>query len=98
MRLGFAIAIYVEPEVLIVDEVLAVGDEAFQRRCLDAIQRLSARGVTILLVSHSLGQVLQLCNYCLWLDDGQVMAIGDTKEVIRRYLNAVDEETATLAQ
>ncbi|MCB0105975.1 MAG: ABC transporter ATP-binding protein [Caldilineaceae bacterium] len=93
-RLGFAIAIYVEPEILLVDEVLAVGDEAFQRRCLDAIQQLRARGVTILLVSHSLGQVLQLCDRAIWLDDGQVMALGDTKEVIRRYLDAVDEETA----
>ncbi len=93
-RLGFAIAVYVEPEVLLVDEVLAVGDEAFQRRCLDAIQRLRARGVTILLVSHSLGQVLQLCDHALWLDDGQVMALGESKEVIQRYLDAVDEETA----
>jgi len=93
-RLGFAIAIYVEPEVLLVDEVLAVGDEAFQRRCLDAIQRLRARGVTILLVSHSLGQVLQLCDHALWLDDGQIVTFGETKEVIRHYLDAVDEETA----
>lgn len=93
-RLGFAIAVYVEPEVLLVDEVLAVGDEAFQRRCLDAIQRLRARGVTILLVSHSLGQVLDLCDHCIWLDEGRVMAMGETNEVIRRYLRAVDEETA----
>jgi ABC-type polysaccharide/polyol phosphate transport system ATPase subunit len=93
-RLGFAIAIYVEPEVLLVDEVLAVGDEAFQRRCLDAIQRLRGRGVSILLVSHSLGQVLQLCDHALWIDSGQIMAQGETKEVIRRYLAAVDEETA----
>lgn len=93
-RLGFAIAIYVEPDILLVDEVLAVGDEAFQRRCLDAIQRLSARGVTILLVSHSLGQVLNLCDHCIWLDDGAVMAVGETADVIRRYLTAVDEETA----
>ncbi|MCB0064287.1 MAG: ABC transporter ATP-binding protein [Caldilineaceae bacterium] len=93
-RLGFAIAVYVEPEVLLVDEVLAVGDEAFQRRCLDAIQRLRARGVTILLVSHSLGQVLDLCDHCIWLDEGRVMALGATEEVIRRYLHAVDEATA----
>ncbi len=93
-RLGFAIAIHVQPEVLLVDEVLAVGDEAFQRRCLDAIQQLSTRGVTILLVSHSLGQVLELCDQCIWLDDGRVMALGETKEVIRRYLQAVDDETA----
>ncbi|MEZ4861312.1 MAG: ABC transporter ATP-binding protein [Caldilineaceae bacterium] len=93
-RLGFAIAIYVEPDVLLVDEVLAVGDESFQRRCLDAIQRLRARGVTILLVSHSLAQVLELCEQCIWLDDGKLMAMGDSKEVIQRYLNSVDEDMA----
>lgn len=93
-RLGFAIAIYVEPEILLVDEVLAVGDEVFQRRCLDAIQQLRARGVTILLVSHSLGQVLQLCDQAIWLDDGHLVTLGETKEVIRQYLDAVDEETA----
>lgn len=93
-RLGFAIAVYVEPEILLVDEVLAVGDEAFQRRCLDAIQRLRARGVTILLVSHSLGQVLDLCDHCIWLDEGKVMALGKSDEVIRRYLHAVDEAAA----
>lgn len=93
-RLGFAIAIYVEPDILLVDEVLAVGDESFQRRCLDAIHRLQARGVAILLVSHSLNQVLELCDQCIWLDHGTLMAMGDTKTVVRRYLAAVDEEMA----
>ncbi|MBX3010552.1 MAG: ABC transporter ATP-binding protein [Caldilineaceae bacterium] len=93
-RLGFAIAIHVEPDILLVDEVLAVGDESFQRRCLDAIQRLQARGVAILLVSHSLSQVLDLCDQCLWLDNGQLMAMGETRMVIRRYLDAVDEAMA----
>lgn len=94
-RLGFAIAIYVEPDVLLVDEVLAVGDEAFQRRCLDAIHRLQARGVAIVLVSHSLNQVLELCDHCIWLDKGALVAVGETKAVVRRYLNSVD---AALAQ
>lgn len=94
-RLGFAIAIYVEPDVLLVDEVLAVGDESFQRRCLDAIHRLQARGVAIVLVSHSLNQVLELCDHCIWLDKGNVAALGETKAVVRRYLKAVD---ATMAQ
>lgn len=93
-RLGFAIAIYVEPDILLVDEVLAVGDESFQRRCLDAIQRLQARGVAILLVSHSLSQILQLCDQCLWLDKGKLVASGETRAVVRRYLAAVEEEMA----
>ncbi|MEZ4733024.1 MAG: ABC transporter ATP-binding protein [Caldilineaceae bacterium] len=93
-RLGFAIAIYVEPDILLVDEVLAVGDESFQRRCLDAIQRLQARGVAILLVSHSLSQVLELCDQCLWLDKGQLVAMGETRAIVRRYLDAVDDEMA----
>lgn len=93
-RLGFAIAIYVEPDILLVDEVLAVGDESFQRRCLDAIHRLQARGVAILLVSHSLSQVLELCEQCIWLDGGTLIAMGETRSVVRRYLAAVDEEMA----
>ena len=93
-RLGFAIAIYVEPQILLVDEVLAVGDENFQRRCLDAIERLRSRGVTILLVSHSLNQVLSMCDQCLWLDGGTIQAMGDVREVVRRYLAAVDAEIA----
>ncbi|MCE7983949.1 MAG: ABC transporter ATP-binding protein [Caldilinea sp. CFX5] len=93
-RLGFAIAIYVEPDVLLVDEVLAVGDESFQRRCLDAIHRLQARGVAIVLVSHSLNQVLELCDHCIWLDKGSVAAIGETKAVVRRYLQSVDAAMA----
>lgn len=93
-RLGFAIAIYVEPDILLVDEVLAVGDENFQRRCLDAIHRLQSRGVAILLVSHSLNQVLELCDQCIWLDKGMLMAMGDTPSVVRRYLAAVDQEMA----
>lgn len=93
-RLGFAIAIYVEPDILLVDEVLAVGDESFQRRCLDAIHRLQSRGVAILLVSHSLNQVLELCDQCIWLEKGTLMAMGDTRTVVRHYLAAVDDEMA----
>ncbi len=93
-RLGFAIAIYVEPEILLVDEVLAVGDESFQRRCLDAIHRLQAQGVAIVVVSHSLSQVLELCAHCIWMDGGKLIAMGETRTVVRRYLEAVDDEMA----
>lgn len=93
-RLGFAIAIHVNPDILLVDEVLAVGDEAFQRRCLDAIDHLRARGATIVLVTHSLSHVLELCTEAIWLDDGLVRERGPAQEVVRRYLRAVDDETA----
>ena len=93
-RLGFAIAVHVAPDILLIDEVLAVGDEAFQRRCLDTIEALKGRGVTIMLVSHSLSQVLELCDQCIWLDDGVVKAQGNTADVVRAYLHAVDEATA----
>lgn len=93
-RLGFAIAVHVEPDILLVDEVLAVGDEAFQRRCLDTFEMMQSRGATILLVSHSLSQVLSLCDQCIWLHDGVVRAMGDTQEVVRSYLAAVDDATA----
>jgi lipopolysaccharide transport system ATP-binding protein len=93
-RLGFAIAVHVEPEILLVDEVLAVGDEAFQRRCLDVIDAMRAHGVTILLVSHSLSLIMELCDQCMWLDEGRVRAHGHVQDVVRRYLHAVDEATA----
>lgn len=93
-RLGFAIAVHVKPEILLVDEVLAVGDEAFQRRCLDTIDNLRARGVTIVLVSHSLTHILTFCDQCLWLDEGRIRASGPTDAVVRAYLNNVDDETA----
>lgn len=93
-RLGFAIAVHVEPDILLVDEVLAVGDENFQRRCLDVIQRLQSQGKTIVIVSHSLSQVVEMCDMGLWLDEGRVAAYGDIQSVVRTYLQAVDKDTA----
>ena len=86
MRLGFAVAIHVEPEVLLVDEVLAVGDEAFTRKCLDKIGEFRRRGRTILIVTHSLGLVEQMCDEAAWLRQGQLAASGDPKRVVDEYL------------
>src|SRR5919197_662061 len=86
MRLGFAVAINVEPDVLLIDEVLAVGDEAFTRKCLDKIGEFRRRGRTILLVTHSLDLVTRFCDEALWLDAGVVKAQGDPKRVIDAYL------------
>ena len=95
MRLGFAIATAVDPDVLLIDEVLAVGDEAFQHKCIGKIQEFKARGRTICFVSHDLGAVEQLCDETLWLADGQVSAIGRTHEVIQQYRTRVAQEEAT---
>jgi ABC-type polysaccharide/polyol phosphate transport system ATPase subunit len=89
MRLGFAVAIHVDPEVLLIDEVLAVGDEAFTRKCLDKIAEFRRRGKTILFVTHSLGLVEKMCDDVLWLRHGQMAARGDPKRVVDAYLTYV---------
>ncbi len=94
MRLGFAIAVTVDPDILLIDEVLAVGDEAFQHKCVGKIQEFKARGKTILLVSHDLGGVERLCDRAVWLDGGRVAAHGGTRETIDRYLNHVARQEA----
>jgi lipopolysaccharide transport system ATP-binding protein len=91
-RLAFAVSIHLDPEVLLVDEVLAVGDQAFQLKCLDRISQLQAQGVTICLVSHSLDSVRAVCRRALWFDHGQVRVDGAADTVVRQYL------TAALAQ
>jgi len=94
VRLGFAVAVHVEPQVLLVDEVIAVGDEDFQRRCLDHIAGLKADGVTIVLVSHNLGVIGELCDQVTWMDHGVVRNSGDPAEVIADYLHEVNEVEA----
>jgi ABC-type glutathione transport system ATPase component len=83
MRLGFAVAINVDPDVLLVDEVLAVGDEAFQARCLERIRYFQKQGRTIVLVSHALDLVRQLCDQAVMLDHGVIHAMGAPDEVVR---------------
>jgi lipopolysaccharide transport system ATP-binding protein len=94
MRLGFAIAVTVDPDVLLIDEVLAVGDEAFQHRCVGKIQEFKARGKTIVLVSHDLGSIERLCDEAVWLDGGRLRARGETREVVGQYLDHVAREEA----
>ncbi len=89
MRLGFAVAIHVDPDVLLVDEVLAVGDESFTHKCLDKFAEFKRRGKTILLVTHSLGLVERFCDEALWLDSGVVRAQGDPKRVVDSYITDV---------
>jgi len=85
VRLGFAVAVHVDPDILVVDEVLAVGDEAFSRRCLDTIGEFRARGRTIFFVSHALGLVEELCDRVLYLEQGRVKGIGEAREMLAAY-------------
>jgi ABC-type polysaccharide/polyol phosphate transport system ATPase subunit len=91
MRLGFAVAIHVDPEVLLVDEVLAVGDEGFTHKCLDKFAEFKRRGKTILLVTHSLGMVERFCDEALWLDAGRIKGSGDPKRIVGAYLTDIEE-------
>ena len=98
MRLGFAVAIHVDPEVLLVDEVLAVGDEGFTHKCLDKFAEFKRSNKTILLVTHSLNLIERFCDEALWLDSGRAMSHGDPKRVVGAYLTKVEEgEDALLA-
>ncbi len=94
VRLAFAVAAHLEPEILIVDEVLAVGDVAFQRKCLSRMGEVSSQGRTVLLVSHNMGTVSRLCGRGIWLDDGRVRAIGGIDEVIADYLSVSEERSS----
>jgi ABC-type polysaccharide/polyol phosphate transport system ATPase subunit len=98
MRLGFAVAIHVDPDVLLVDEVLAVGDEGFTHKCLDKFAEFKRSNKTILLVTHALSLIERFCDAAVWLDAGRKQAEGDPKRVVGAYLTKVEEgEEALLA-
>jgi ABC-type polysaccharide/polyol phosphate transport system ATPase subunit len=92
MRLGFGVAAYLEPDVLLVDEVLAVGDATFQQRCLDRIRHVLSEGTTLLFVSHDLAAVEATCANGIWLVNGQIQARGPIREVLSAYRGAVEGE------
>jgi lipopolysaccharide transport system ATP-binding protein len=100
VRLGFAVAVHTNPDLLLVDEVLAVGDADFQSKCLDAIQKFRASGGTMVLVSHDLATIQNLCSRALWLEDGLVQAFGQPTDVVMSYLRylADDREKGQLQQ
>ncbi len=85
VRLGFAVAINVDPEILLIDEVLAVGDESFQQRCYEKIEDLRRDGRTIVLVSHGLSQITQLCTTTAWIEKGDLRRVGPSYEVVSEY-------------
>jgi ABC-type polysaccharide/polyol phosphate transport system ATPase subunit len=96
MRLGFAVAAFLEPDVLLVDEVLAVGDSTFQQRCLERMRTVLAQGTTLVFVSHDLASVEATCERGVWLNDGLIVADGPVRQVLGEYRQAI-EETAEAA-
>jgi ABC-type polysaccharide/polyol phosphate transport system ATPase subunit len=85
MRLGFSVAIHVDPDILIIDEILAVGDQAFQTKCIDRIHELHQSGVSIVFISHNLSIVQRMCSSLIWLENGHMRASGSTEEVANQY-------------
>jgi len=98
-RLGFSIAVHVDPDVVVLDEVLAVGDESFQRKCYERISQMKREGRTMLVVSHDLDAVTRLASHCLWMENGRLRASGPVKTVVSQYLTEVNiRQAAALRQ
>jgi lipopolysaccharide transport system ATP-binding protein len=95
VRLAFAVAAHLEPGILIVDEVLAVGDFAFQRKCLGKMQSVAGFGRTVIFVSHNMGAVRTLCQRCIFLEEGKVLADGPSDQVVECYIDQTDQEVRT---
>lgn len=89
-RLGFAVAVHLKPDILLIDEILAVGDYAFQNRCFARMQQLKKNGVTIVLVSHAHNNVIQLCERAVWLHQGKPMVMGEAPDAVKAYLAFLD--------
>ncbi|MBJ7602464.1 MAG: ABC transporter ATP-binding protein [Candidatus Dormibacteraeota bacterium] len=89
VRLGFAVAVHLDPQVLLIDEVLAVGDANFQKKCFQHLFKLRKRGCTIVLVTHDTASVEKFCEHSIWIDHGRAMAQGKSSQVVQQYLDAV---------
>jgi ABC-2 type transport system ATP-binding protein len=96
MRLGFAVAVHVDPGILLIDEVLAVGDEGFQRKCIDRVREFQREGRTIVLVTHAVDRVRQICDRAIMLERGRVRASGDVGDVVKEFRLAMLQQHAGL--
>ncbi len=94
VRLGFAIAINVDPDILVVDEVLAVGDAEFQEKCFQKFDDFHAAGKTVILVSHSMPAVRKMCDHAAWLSHGKLITVGKTKSTVDKYLKSLPHDNA----
>jgi lipopolysaccharide transport system ATP-binding protein len=96
VRLAFAVAAHLDPEILLVDEVLAVGDAGFQKKCLGKIGDVAKEGRTVLFVSHNMGAVTSLCDRAIWLDEGKIQLAGATRSIINKYLSLKPSHSQTI--
>lgn len=94
-RLGFAVATMVEPDILIVDEVLAVGDVLFRKKCMTKMRQMLNNGTTLIIVSHNMSQIREMCNKAIWLNKGKVVMQGDMTKVCDEYLATIEEKKAS---
>ncbi|WFR56319.1 ABC transporter ATP-binding protein [Anaerocolumna sp. AGMB13025] len=92
MRLAFSIAINVDADVLLIDEILAVGDANFQAKCLNKLREIKSRGTTIVIVSHSMTQIEQICNRCIWINKGEIYKEGSPSDIVYQYLDYMGEQ------
>src|SRR5205823_4213248 len=98
VRLAFAVAAHLEPEILLVDEVLAVGDLEFQKKCLGKMQEVSKSGRTIVFVSHQMNQIRRLCERAIWIDAGQIHKAGPANEIVGAYESEMSSGTIPVSQ
>lgn len=91
-RLGFAVATIVDPDILVVDEILAVGDYAFQQKCMERMNKMLSGGTTLLFVSHSIDQVRKLCDHAVWIQKGDIIQIGEVNEVCDAYMASMQKK------
>lgn len=98
MRLAFAVAINVDADILLIDEILAVGDAGFQAKCFNRLKEIKAKGTTIVIVSHSMGQIEQICDRSIWIHEGEIQAEGMPKVVDMQYLDYMGEQRQAIAE
>jgi len=94
MRLGFSVAVHISPDILLIDEILAVGDQSFQDKCIERLHKLKAAGTTVVFVSHNPATVLSLCERALWIEHGRVVADGPAPQVVADYLASQSKRTS----
>jgi len=98
VRLAFAVAAHLEPEILLVDEVLAVGDAAFQKKCLGKMGDVAKEGRTVLFVSHSMPTIENLCSDVIWIDSGRILGRGPTRSMVSQYVDAVNKQEFSVGE
>lgn len=92
MRLAFSVAISVDADILLIDEILAVGDANFQIKCFNKLKELKSQGITIVLVSHNISSIIDFCDKCIWIENGKLASIGNTNETTKKYVHYMTNE------